>query len=1048
MKNTQFFIKQTLITAAVTAALAINAVNANPLELKANPFEINADLSALQLSSTASEKAPYIIQVKGETGIEKASSLGELRPNTQLTAGQNRYNSQSPALQSYLTKVTNFHQQLAAQTGVSNILHSYTHTFNGFSAILTADEVQRLRQHPDIIGVWLDEPMQLDTANTPTFLGLNGANGQHTLGVKGENVVIGIVDSGIWPESPSFADDGSYQPLETWNGTCDTGLDEAFSCNNKLIGARYFNSTFTSVYNLQPGEFVSPRDADNHGTHVASTAAGNENVQATIGGQPATLMTGIAPRARIAAYKACWNSSYVSPTGVAERGCFYGDTMAAIDAAVADGVDVINYSIGGSLTDLTTVAAAAKLRATEAGVFMAVSAGNSGPAVSTVGTPAPWVMSVAASTYDGTSFVEGSIRFSVLGGSLTGNYQAVEAATTAPIAALGSVQGDLAVANPIQACTALQNTEQLAGKLVVMQRGTCSFDIKIAAAQAAGAIGAVVINSDGSAPIAMGGTGSFNIPGVMISLANGQSLVAAINSGETVNVRLSPGDLVQRTEVGNVMAGFSSRGPNLASFDIIKPDITAPGVRILAAASEQPMLSAAGVPFVYLQGTSMSSPHIAGMAALLREAHPTWSPAMIKSALMTTARQNVVKENGVTPADPFDFGAGHAVPVSAADPGLVYDIEAPHYYAFLCGINARAFVLNATGINCDAYANAGYSLDASQLNLPSIGISVLERSRVVYREVKDVTGVASSYQIAIDAPAGITATALILNANGEWVPGNTLNVAANGRAAYGIEFTTNTLTTYDTWSYGSVTLSNGIHNVRSPIAIKAKKPAKVEAPEVISSQVVARSGRVSFPVLMNYTGSTSTKMVGLTAPFGASRTIPQDPDRTFQFNDPSLGTHIILIPEGTRVARFMLNEGLASVPGAILDLYVYRCINNICSFVTSSVNNSGFEDIVLRDPLPAADSAANNFYVVWVHPRDLKGAAQVTYTIPMWIVDEHNTVTSQIVAPNRAVEGRYNNVTLMTRNLVPSFFPYMAVMSFIDNEGEEQSSTLIEIRAN
>ncbi|SEA57021.1 S8 family serine peptidase [Alkalimonas amylolytica] len=1032
---------KTILASAIMAACAMTVVHANP-------YEVSVDTALLQLDGAAAAYAPYIIQVRGESGIEKAARLGELRPNSQLTAGMNRYDARSAAMQAHQQQVTNFHQNLAAQMGISNVLYSYTHTFNGFSATLTADEVQRLRQHPDVVGVWQDEPMQLDTSNTPEFLGLNGANGQHTLGVKGENVVIGIVDTGIWPESESFADDGSYAPLDNWNGVCDTGEDDTFFCNGKMVGARYFNSAFTSVYNLQPGEFVSPRDPDNHGTHVASTAAGNEGVMATINGQPAGFVTGVAPRARIATYKACWNSSYVSPEGNPERGCFFGDTMAAIDAAVADGVDVINYSIGGSLTDLTTLAAAAKLRATQAGVFVSVSAGNSGPGAGTVGTPAPWVMSVAASTYDGTSVVVGGAAIDVTGGSVTGNYPAVEAATTTPLFQVGEVAADLAVASPILACDGVDNAAELEGKIVLMQRGVCPFDNKLAAAQAAGAVGAIVLNSDNTAPFVMGGNGSFSIPGFMISRAHGLALLEASEAGEDIAVRFVAGALVPQTEVGNIMAGFSSRGPNLASFDIIKPDITAPGVRILAAGSEERMLGANDVPFVYLQGTSMSSPHIAGMAALLKESNPNWSPAMIKSALMTTARQNVVKQNGVTAADPFDFGAGHAVPASAANPGLVYNVDTTHYFAFLCGLGAQSFVSNASGFSCDAFANMGYDFEASQLNMPSIGIAELDVSRVVYREVTDVSGFSTTYTIQIDAPAGIQATALTLNALGEWVPSSQLEVPANGQAAYAIKFETTSSTDYETWKFGSVTLSNGQFDVRSPIAIKAIPPTLIEAPEVISAQVAASSGRVSFPVLMNYSGRTSASMVGLSAPFASSRTIPQDPDGTFQFNEPSLGTHILEIPAGTKVARFMLNEGLATVPGAILDLYVYRCQGWSCSFVTSSTSNSGFEDIVLRDPVPAANQAAGNVYIVWVHPRNLQGAAEVTYTMPFWIVDQHNNATSRLAAPVRAIDGRFNNVTLMTRDLQSSPLPYMGVISFADESGNEQASTLIEIRAN
>lgn len=1028
-----------LLAIAISAACGVAGVHANP-------YEVSVDTSKFRLVDEATSVAPYIVQVRGKSGIEKASELGQLRPRNQNAVGQNRYNSASPAMQAYAQQLTRFHQQLAAQHTVSEVLYSYTHTFNGFSAQMSAEDARRLRNHPDVVGVWLDEAMQLDTTNTPEFLGLNDANGQHTLGVKGDDVVIGIVDTGIWPESASFADDGSYAALEGWEDACDVGEDDTFFCNNKMVGARFFNSAFTSVYNLQPGEFVSPRDADNHGSHVAATAAGNENVTATIAGANIGAVTGVAPRARIATYKACWNSNYVSPEGVNERGCFYGDTMAAIDAAVADGVDVINYSIGGSLTDLTTLAAAAKLRAAQAGVFVSVSAGNSGPGAGTVGTPAPWVTSIAASTYDGTSVVAG---IEVLTGSVSGTYRAIEAATTTRIAELGEVTGDLAVVDPLLACEPLFNSAELVGKIALMQRGGCAFDVKLGAAEAAGAIGAIVFNNDASSPFVMGGDGNFSIPGYMIGFNDGQALLAALEDGENVSVRFSEGSLAEQPEVGNVMAGFSSRGPNLASFDIIKPDITAPGVRILAAASEQPMLRANGVPFVYLQGTSMSSPHVAGMAALLRQSNPDWSPAMVKSALMTTARQNVVKENGVTPADPFDFGAGHAVPVNAANPGLVYDVDSSNdYFAFLCGLEAYSFVINASGFSCDAYAAAGYDFDGSQLNLASIAVSTLDESRTVYRQVTDVTGASSVYSFDVDVPAGFAAKVLTMDQSGAWTEASSLEVPANSNANYAIHFETTAATVYNQWRFGSVTLSNGQHNVRSPIALQAIPPTLIDAPEVISAQVAARFGRVSFPVQMQYSGETSTTMVGLSAPFGSTNTIPQDPDGTFQFNEPSLGTHILEIPEGTRVARFMLNEGLASVPGAILDLYVYRCQGWRCTPVVSSTNESGFEDIVLRDPAPAANRANGDVYIIWVHPRDLQGAAEVTYTMPFWIVDQHNTVTSRVFSPRRAIKSRFNNITLTTRGLSASSFPYMGVMSFHDDAGEEQATTLVEIIAN
>uniref|UniRef100_A0A486XQ39 Serine protease, subtilase family protein n=1 Tax=Rheinheimera sp. BAL341 TaxID=1708203 RepID=A0A486XQ39_9GAMM len=1022
---------------AIAVAMAVGSVSAQQAN---NPYEVEIDASQLQLAAEEIGLAPYIVQVKGKSGIEKAQELGELIPAKQnVTKALNRYNASSARLQSYTNALKAFHQQLASENGAAKVIYSYTHTFNGFSAKLTAAQAEALRNHPNVAGVWRDEAQQMTTSNTPAFLGLTGEpDGLHTLGVKGEDVVIGVVDSGIWPEHPSFADDGSYAPLPGWGGTCDTGEDATFSCNNKLIGARYFKSTFESVYAIQPGEFISPRDADNHGTHVASTAGGNEGVTAVFNGTPVATVSGIAPRARIAMYKACWNSDYVSPEGVNERGCFYGDTMAAIDQAVADGVDVINYSIGGSLTDLTTMAAAAKLRAAQAGVFVAVSAGNSGPGAGTVGTPAPWVTTVAASTYDGTSIANG---IEVTAGALQGTYIAVEGGTSTPLSTTGEISADLVVASPLNGCTALANAAEMAGKFALIQRGTCGFDVKIAAAEAAGASGVVVYNNSAAAPIVMGGTGSFSIPAVMTTLAAGSAFNAEVTSGGVVNIKMSPSVFVDDVvEVGNLMAGFSSRGPNLASFDVIKPDITAPGVKILAGASSQPMLAPAGVSFAYLQGTSMSSPHIAGMAALVKEVNPTWSAAMIKSALMTTARQDVTKENGITPADPFDFGAGHAVPNKATNPGLTYDIDNLDYFAFLCGVGNESFVQSTTGASCAQFEAAGYNTDPSQLNLASIAVAELTAAETVVRQVTDVSGAASVYTATIEAPAGVDVE--VLTDEG----GNSMSVAANATVAYGVKFTPNASAVIGQWSFGAITWSNGVYTVRSPIAIKVESPQLIIAPEAVTGSVAAKSGRVSFQVEMNYTGATSAEIVGVSAPFGSSDVVAQDADGSFSFNEPGLGFHTFLVPEGVRVARFSLYEDLASVPGADLDLYVYRCVNFSCASVGTSALGGGNEVVTVMNPEPAADGAAGSFYLVFVHGYDLLGAAEANYTMPLWVVDTKEA-TTRIAASTRAIAGRFNNVSVMTSKLTASPFPYLGVATFKDAEGTEQASTLVEITA-
>lgn len=1028
------------LTSRTALAVAIALGGTMSPVIQATDYEISVDRNSVSQSADNNEVMPYIVQVKGKSGIEKAEELGELLPSAQyVSVGLNRYNAASARMRSYTNSLKTFHQQLAAQSGSGNVIYSYIHTFNGFSAKMTAAQAERLRNHPHVVGIWRDEAQQLTTANTPAFLGLTtGPDGLHVQGIKGEGVVIGVVDSGIWPEHPSFADDGTYAPLAGWTGTCDSGEDADFNCNNKLIGARYYKDTFESVYPIRPEEFISPRDADNHGTHVASTAGGNEGVTAVLNGIDVATVSGIAPRARIAMYKACWNSSYVSPEGVNERGCFGGDTMAAIDQAVADGVDIINYSISGSTTNITTPQAAAKLRAAQAGVVVAVSAGNSGPAASTVGTPAPWVMSVAASTYSGTS-VAGGIE--VIAGPLQGVYQAIEGVTSTPLSETGDITADVVVASPLEACAPLANAAELTGKFALMQRGTCNFDVKLANAQAAGVAGVIMYNNSVAAPIAMGGTGSFPFPAVMTTLAAGSAFNAEVSAGGVVTIKMSPTVFVDDVpEVGNLMAGFSSRGPNLNSFDVIKPDITAPGVKILAGASAQTLFGVPGTSFTYLQGTSMSSPHIAGIAALVKEVNPGWSAAQIKSAIMTTARQNLTKENGLTAADPFDFGAGHAVPNSAVNPGLTYPISNLEYFAFLCGVGETAFVQTASGFSCDAFVGAGYQIDPSQLNLPSIAIAELSAAETIQRRVTDVSGTTSVYTATVEAPAGVIVEVL----TGEG--GNLLTVPANGTMGYELVFTPTAAAVLEQWQFGAITWSDGNNSVRSPIAVKVVSPQLIVAPEQISANVAARSGRISFPVQMNYSGLTSTSKVGMTAPFGSSGVVAQDPDSTFSFNEPGLGFHTFLVPEGTRVVRFSLYEALSSVPAADLDLFVYRCIALSCTALGSSAASGGNEEVTLRDPAPANNGAAGDFYLVFVHGYDLLGAAEASYTMPVWVVNQ-DLSNSRIVASSRAISGRSNNVTMMTSGLTVSPFPYLGVMSFKDADGNEQATTLLEIIA-
>ncbi len=1042
--------KQKIVSSLVTLALATT--------YSVNAAEVNADKSLFkeaksnQIKKNASSL--YIVQMKEKPGISQAEDIGELLPSNQVVGvAGNNYNANTPALIAYTKAIEERQQELANKMGSITIIHSFKHTFNGFSAKLTQKQVSMLESNPDVAGVWKEEIQKVTTSNTPEFLGLTGSTGQHTLNIKGEDVVIGVLDTGIAPEHPSFADDGTYSDPQSigWNGTCDAGEEaeaDTFKCNNKLIGARYFNESFQSVYDIQTslGEFISPRDADGHGSHTASTSGGNANVEAILEGQEVGLVSGIAPRARVAMYKVCWNSDYTNPTGGDEAGCFPSDSMAAIDQAVVDGVDVINFSIGGSLTDLTQPAAAAMLRATQAGVFVSVSAGNSGPDAETVGTPAPWVTSVAASTYDGTSKVIGKALV-VNSGDLAGSSIVSVPAGFAPAA--NELSGNIVVSDSIEACNTddgsnpIAGQTNLAGNVALIARGSCAFTEKFINAQEAGAIAAVIYTQEGTSPFAMGGTDdAVAIPGSMISYIDAQELIASSLTTETNVTFSNMNAAIDTTEIGNVMADFSSRGPNQASYDIIKPDITAPGVKILAATTNTPMFGEQGGTFAYLQGTSMSSPHIAGLAALFKESNPEWTPAQIKSSLMTTARQNLTKEDGVTQADPFDFGAGHAAPVNALDPGLVYSANYNDYLAFLCGIGNETYVSNL-GTSCDVLSSSGFSTEPSQLNIASIGIAELSGSESITRTVTNVTESDSVYNATIEAPEGVDVTITTFDENGNELQDGLLSVKAGESASYVLNFSSTDAAVFNEWAFGSITLSdNNNHNVRSPIAIKVVPEVSIEVPETISGEL--NRGRLTFPVKMLYSGATSTDFAGFVAPFGSTETVSQDPDSEFSFNEDGLATHLFHIPEGTQVARFSLVDGLVGdgAGNVDLDLYVYRCDQWSCTQVGQSLNAASNEDVILVNPEPRANVDVGDVYLIWVHGYNLAGAQSLEYTMPVWIADSKES-TSRVISSTRAIEGRFNNVTIMTRGLTEGTF--MGGITFYDDQGVAQGTTVVEI---
>jgi subtilisin family serine protease len=655
------------------------------------------------------------------------NGLPATKPN-----GRQKIDPLSPAVVQYAAYLDARHDQSLAAAGGGRKIYDYHYTFNGFAVELTEAQAAALGTDTAVLRVTKDDLQFADTSSTPTFLGLDAPGGLwEQLGGTdraGDEIIIGDIDSGIWPENPSFSDrtgtNGNasksgklnYNQIPGWHGKCTPGEQfTASNCNQKLIGAQRFNQGQGGDAGIaadMPWEFTSPRDYNGHGTHTAATAAGNHGVAAT--GQAALFGTvsGMAPHARIAAYKALWSTQ----DGSTASG-FTSDLVAAIDQAVADGVDVINYSISGTQTNFLEPVQVAFLFAADAGVFVSASAGNNGPTTGTVAHPSPWLTTVAAGTHNRDG--QGSVT---LGNGLT-YYGASLATPVGPALLIDSTTAALAGADPVKAAlcyakidnggAAVLDPAKVAGKIVVCDRGVTGRVNKSVAVGEAGGAGMILVNTSINSLNA-----DFHVVPTVHLQSTDRAAIKAYAATAGATARINQATLIYNAPAP-FTASFSSRGPLLAGDgDLLKPDVIAPGQDILAAVAPP---GNGGRDFNVYSGTSMSAPHVAGLAALLKHLHPDWSPMMVKSALMTSA-SDVLDGPNANSLVIFRQGAGHVAPNKAADPGLVYNAALSDWLAFLCGTTngVRADV-------CASLAGAGYSSDPSNLNVASIAIGDLCR---------------------------------------------------------------------------------------------------------------------------------------------------------------------------------------------------------------------------------------------------------------------------------------------------------------------------------
>jgi subtilisin family serine protease len=894
----------------------------------------------------------YIVQMAASPVIGYAGGVNGLRA-PRIAEGA-LPDAASPDVQAYEAYLVDQHAQALAAVGGEKV-YNYTWTFNGFAARLTPAQAAALQTQPGVVSVTPDEMVYADTVSTPTMLGLDKAGGLWAQlggpGKAGEGIIIGVVDSGIWPESKSFADDGGYRLLPRWKGGCEATGEEwsASLCNNKLIGARYYNAGYggnAGIDATRPWEYNSPRGYNGHGTHTASTAGGNYNVAASAEGSYLGQASGMAPRARISAYKALWDDGAGGSSG------FTVDLVAAIEQAVKDGVNVINYSISGSRTSVNDAVAQAFLKAASAGVFVAASAGNSGPTASTVAHNYPWVMTVAAGTHD-RDFVASVTT----GDGAVYSGKSLGAGTPVAPLVLSTAAGlPGAVAEQVRLCyPGALDPAVVTGKIVLCDRGVNARVDKSLAVKQAGGIGMVLANVSPSSLNA----DLHYVPSVHVDEVAGAAIKAYIASaGAGATAQLAAGQKV--VVDAPTVASFSSRGPALAvGGNLLKPDILAPGVDVLAAVSPA---GGGGRDFDFYSGTSMAAPHVAGLAALLKHRQPAWTPDMIKSALMTTASQKTYAGAAI-PGNPWGYGAGHVNPNAAVNPGLVFKLRPQDYAAFLCGQGLL------TGNVC-----AIRNISVHDLNLPSAAVSQLAGSQVIHRSVYNVTNKTATYKASVEGLTGFTV---------EVTPAQ-ITVAPGASASFSVKFT-RTTATLNAYTFGAVKWTYGKYVVRMPVALR---PVALAAPGEVDG--AGTSGAATYQVTFGYTGDFAAKPHGLVEALKTTGAVSTD-----QYVD-----FAIAIPAGTKLARFSMYDEYTSKPSD-LDLEIYGPTG---ALVGSSGSGTSAEEVNLSNPAAGTYTARVVGFGTGDSPTD--------FTLFSWAVTADDLGNLTVAAPAAATIAAKGDITL------------------------------------
>ncbi|XP_020256200.1 subtilisin-like protease SBT2.3 isoform X3 [Asparagus officinalis] len=746
------------------------------------------------------DTAIYIVTLKQapavhQTGFVKGFASSEInngasgatntlnKPNRNASRTNTSYGSRLVHLQnSLLRKVLKGENYLK--------LYSYQYLINGFAVLITQQQADKLARRREVANVVLDFSVRTATTYTPEFLGLPQGAWVQEGGpdVAGEGIVIGLIDTGIDPAHPSFSDDfcqSNYPVPSHFSGVCEVTKDfPSGSCNRKLIGARHFAASAITrgIFNSSQ-DYPSPIDGDGHGTHTASIAAGNHGIPVIVSGHHFGNASGMAPHAHIAVYKALYKSF----------GGFAADVVAAIDQAAQDGVDIISLSITPNrrppgLATFFNPIDMSLLSAVKSGIFIVQAAGNTGPSPKSMSSFSPWIFTVGASAHDRIYN-----NYIVLG-----NNQTIQGVGLAHgdsmytlISATHALKNETEEVNNLGEC---QDSSYLDQDLVKGNLLICSYSIRfvlgmssvkqaLQTAQNVSAAG-IIFYMD---PFVLGfqlNPTPMAIPGLILPSADDSKIFLKYYNDSLVR-NVTSNSIVKFTGVAKILGGikanysssapkvmyYSARGPDpednlIANADILKPNLIAPGNSIWGAWSSLGADSAEfqGESFAMISGTSMAAPHIAGLAALIKQKFPNFSPSAIASALSTTATVNDKQGGPImaqraysnpdlsqSPATPFDMGSGFVNATAALDPGLIFDLSFDDFFSFLCGINGSApVVLNYTGLSCNVS-----NMNGSDLNLPSITVAVLNQSRTITRTVTNIAN-DEIYGVSWSPPYGVS----------------------------------------------------------------------------------------------------------------------------------------------------------------------------------------------------------------------------------------------------------------------------------------------------